>query len=267
MGKQKILNVALRKSFSFDGEGGEKPLRGLEQTMGQLHSQSCASSRVWKPLKAAGRRSPRDTVATNPIYGPPVDSGSLRCEAAKSPGLGDRGSLSWYLSKATDICLSQPDPQSTSVCNMGGLRTFSMTWKQNFKTNSLPFLSSSAPVWKVDVTKGQTKRDACGSKGAALPQGSLARRCRCREGGLSPQGRLSQPHSRHICSDHSLSLVQTEPTCSQRPHTTGQDGFSAHTLHAMTTCYPEGRSCVSRHYVSLEPGLNTMILLSEKSDK
>lgn len=47
-------------------------------------------------------------VARNAIYGPPADPGSLRCEVAKSPGLGDRGSLSWCSCRATDICLPQP---------------------------------------------------------------------------------------------------------------------------------------------------------------
>lgn len=50
-------------------------------------------------------------VARNAIYGPAADPGSLRCEAAKSPGLGNRGSPSWCSCRATDICLPQPDPQ------------------------------------------------------------------------------------------------------------------------------------------------------------
>lgn len=42
-----------------------------------------------------------------------------------------------------------------------------MAWKQNFKANGLPFLSSSA------VMKSQTGRDAGGPTGTAPPWGSL----------------------------------------------------------------------------------------------
>lgn len=148
-----------------------------------------------------------------------MDSGSLRCEAAKSPGLGDRGSLSWFLT---------PSPESPSVCNVGGLRTFSMTWKQNFKTNSLPFLSSSAPVRKAHGTKGQTGRGARGSKGAALRE-ARSPGCRGREGDCLPEAVCPGLASRHICPDHALGLVQAELTCSRSLHTMAQDAFSAHT--------------------------------------
>lgn len=35
-------------------------------------------------------------------------------------------------------------PELTPVCGVGGLRTCGMTWKQNFKTNSLPLLVPSS---------------------------------------------------------------------------------------------------------------------------
>lgn len=70
---------------------------------------------------------------------------SVQCHASASPGLTS-------------------SPELTSVCGMGGLRTGGMTWKQNFKTNSLPLLVPSSPGWKAEAEKGQPKWNAYGSE-------------------------------------------------------------------------------------------------------
>lgn len=120
--------------------------------------------------KAAVWRRDQDTVTKSP---PRSSVGTQMSEGLGGPA--SRFRPEWLAELVSVQCnassslglISSPEP--TSVYGVGGLRTCGMTWKQNFKTNSLPLLVPSSPVWKTEAEKGQPEWNACSSERSLRP--------------------------------------------------------------------------------------------------